>query len=50
MPMPRFSRKKTKAGACPLNGIQKFGFIAIVFFTVKGLLWLLIPALIAISL
>lgn len=50
MPLPTFSRKNTKAERCPLNGLQKFGFLAIVFFTIKGMLWLIIPALIATSL
>jgi hypothetical protein len=50
MRLPSLSKKKTRTGACPLNGLQKFGFLALVFFTIKGMLWLLIPALIAISL
>ena len=49
MRFPAFSKKKTDGDACPLNGLQKFGFIAILFFTIKGLLWLIIPAIIAIS-
>jgi hypothetical protein len=50
MRFPTISRKKSRAEGCPLNGIQKFGFLALVFFTIKGLLWLIIPALIATSL
>lgn len=50
MRLPTLSRKQSRTGACPLNGIQKFGFVAIVFFTIKGILWLLVPALIASSL
>ncbi|MCB9838023.1 MAG: hypothetical protein H6813_01680 [Phycisphaeraceae bacterium] len=43
-------KQKTEAGRCPLNRLQKFGFLALVFFTIKGMLWLIIPALIASSL
>ncbi len=50
MRKPSISRTKTRSGSCPLNRLQKFGFVALVFFTVKGLLWLLVPALIAASL
>ena len=54
MRLPTISRKKIRAEAraegCPLNGLQKFGFLALVLFTIKGLLWLIIPALIASSL
>jgi len=50
MRKPSISRTKSKSGSCPLNRLEKYGFIAIVFFTIKGLLWLLVPALIAVSL
>lgn len=50
MRLPILTRKKSRTGACPLNGWQKFGFVALVFFTIKGLLWLTIPVLIAASL
>lgn len=50
MPFLSQTKKKTRDGACPLNGVQKFGFVALVFFTIKGILWLLVPALIALSL
>jgi|GEM_PF-5177472 len=50
MPFLSQTKKKTRYGACPLNGVQKFGFVALVFFTIKGILWLLVPALIALSL
>lgn len=33
-----------KTGKCPLTWWQKLGFLGFMFFLIKGLLWLLIPA------
>lgn len=33
-----------KEGKCPLTLWQKLGFLGFMFFLIKGLLWLLIPA------
>jgi len=38
-----------EGGNASLSFFKKFGVLAFLFFTIKGLLWLIIPAIIAIS-
>lgn len=33
-------------GKCPLNWWQRLGFLGFCFFLIKGLLWLIVPALV----
>ncbi len=49
MRFPALTKKKIDGEDCPLNFFQKFGVLAFLFFTIKGLLWLIVPAIIAIS-
>lgn len=46
---PALTKKNVDSENSNLGFFQKFGLLAIIFFTVKGLLWLIVPAIIAIS-
>jgi hypothetical protein len=39
--------KKPRQRVCPLKWIKRIGVLGSLFFLIKGLLWLLLPGLIA---